>query len=103
MDIPKPFLKDHDEDDSSPEFFFSTILKAETDLLADILSSDKKLKRIFGKKAAHLGGSLWVARRCFVPHDSPSDYDRVEVYVDHMLKNSQEGWPCSCSCSCSCS
>ena len=93
MNIPKPFLKDHDEDDSGPESFFSAILKSETHLLADILSSDKKLKRIFGQKAAHLGGSLWVARRSFVPHDFPSDYDRVEAHVDHMLKNSQEGWP----------
>ena len=58
MDIPKPFLKNHDEDDSGPESFFSTILKAETELLADILSSNKKLKRIFGQKAAHLGGAL---------------------------------------------
>ena len=93
MDIPKPFLKDHDEDDSGPESFFSAILKSETELLADILSSNKKLKRIFGQKAAHLGGSLWVARRCFVPYDFPSDYDRVEEYVDHMHKNSREGWP----------
>ena len=79
MDIPKPFLKDHDEDDPGPEFFFSAILNAETDLLADILSSDKKLKRTFGKKAAHLGGAFWVARRCFVPHGFPSDYERLEV------------------------
>ena len=93
MDNSKPFLKDHDEDDSDPEIFLSSILNTATVLLAEILSSNKKLKRIFGKKAAHLGSALWVARRCFVPHDSPSDYDRVEVYIDHMLKNCQEGWP----------
>ena len=68
MDNSKPFLEDHDEDDPGPELFFSAILNAETDILADILSSNKKLKRILGKKAAHMGGALWVARRYFDVH-----------------------------------
>ena len=77
MDNSKQFFEDHDIYDPGPEFFFFAILSAESALLADLLSSHKKLRRNLCKEAAHLCGALWVVRRLFVPHDFPSDYGRV--------------------------